>query len=201
MNTIKTSRPECSLIPLLLLLCQLRLVCRAEVVKAITSLGKAYFPETTASATIINAPWIFSTVFNIISPLLTPVRIARWAVSCVLAKGLSSLAKCLSSFFPRCTSHALRPAATRCSHTVLPSVLPSRATLAHAHIFAPPSYDDNHAPKVMRKKVCILGSNFAAGFEAHSGVPAAALPAYLGGATSDAQCPEPARVPAGGFRP
>jgi len=40
----------------------------------ITSMGKTYFPETTASATIINAPWVFAKIYSFITPLLTPVR-------------------------------------------------------------------------------------------------------------------------------
>ena len=35
----------------------LGLLSHLSLIKSITSMGKAYFPETTASATIINAPW------------------------------------------------------------------------------------------------------------------------------------------------
>jgi hypothetical protein len=44
-----------------------------KVVKGITSLGKAYFPETTASASIVNAPWVFAKLYAVVSPLLTPL--------------------------------------------------------------------------------------------------------------------------------
>lgn len=44
-----------------------------KLIKSITSMGKAFFPETTASATIVNAPWIFAKVYGVISPLLTEV--------------------------------------------------------------------------------------------------------------------------------
>jgi len=37
-------------------------------------MGKTYFPETTASATIVNAPWVFAKIYSFVSPLLTPVR-------------------------------------------------------------------------------------------------------------------------------
>jgi len=47
------------------------------VLKLITGLGKAYFPETTASATIVNAPWVFARLFGAISPMLTPVMRAK----------------------------------------------------------------------------------------------------------------------------
>jgi len=50
----------------------------------------------------------------------------------------------------------------------------------------------------MRKKVCILDGNFAAGLMTHAGLDRAALPAFLGGETSDAQCPAPVKVPPGG---
>jgi hypothetical protein len=42
------------------------------IVKAISALGQQYFPETTASATIVNAPWIFARLFHAVTPLLTP---------------------------------------------------------------------------------------------------------------------------------
>ena len=42
-----------------------------KLIKSVTSMGKAYFPETTASATIVNAPWIFARVWGVIRGLLT----------------------------------------------------------------------------------------------------------------------------------
>mmetsp|Transcript_58898 Transcript_58898/g.133327 ORF Transcript_58898/g.133327 Transcript_58898/m.133327 type:complete len:432 (+) Transcript_58898:60-1355(+) len=51
-----------------------------SIIKRITSLGKEYFPETTASATIIHAPWIFAKVFDIVSPFLTPLQRSKVAV-------------------------------------------------------------------------------------------------------------------------
>ena len=36
-------------------------------------MGKSYFPEITASATIVNAPWIFAKIYGVVSPLLTEV--------------------------------------------------------------------------------------------------------------------------------
>jgi len=44
-----------------------------KTLRAIISIGKAFFPEVTASATIINAPWVFSTLWNVVKPLLTKV--------------------------------------------------------------------------------------------------------------------------------
>ena len=44
-----------------------------KLIKSITSMGKAYFPEVTASATIVNAPWFFAKIYSVVSPLLTEV--------------------------------------------------------------------------------------------------------------------------------
>lgn len=51
----------------------LGLLRHLKVVTGITSLGKAYFPETTASASIVNAPWFFAKLYAVVSPLLTPL--------------------------------------------------------------------------------------------------------------------------------
>ena len=44
-----------------------------KLIKNITAMGKSYFPEITASATIVNAPWIFAKIYGVVSPLLTEV--------------------------------------------------------------------------------------------------------------------------------
>ena len=50
----------------------------------------------------------------------------------------------------------------------------------------------------MRRKVCILGGDFAAGFEEHAApMKLADLPEFLGGTTPDAQCPLPEQAPRG----
>jgi hypothetical protein len=43
------------------------------VLKQIMRLGKAHYPDTTVSVTIVNAPWVFAQIFEAISPLLTPL--------------------------------------------------------------------------------------------------------------------------------
>jgi hypothetical protein len=50
------------------------------LVKSITSLAKAYFPETTASATIIRAPFVFAQIFRLVKPLLTPQQQRKVAI-------------------------------------------------------------------------------------------------------------------------
>lgn len=44
-----------------------------SVIKLIMSLGKSYFPEVTASATVVRAPWFFARIYSVISPMLNPV--------------------------------------------------------------------------------------------------------------------------------
>ena len=43
------------------------------VIRTILSLGKTYFPEVSETATLINAPWVFSKMWLVVKPLLTPV--------------------------------------------------------------------------------------------------------------------------------
>eukprot|EP00615_Pteridomonas_danica_P003460 CAMPEP_0114332850 /NCGR_PEP_ID=MMETSP0101-20121206/3370_1 /TAXON_ID=38822 ORGANISM="Pteridomonas danica, Strain PT" /NCGR_SAMPLE_ID=MMETSP0101 /ASSEMBLY_ACC=CAM_ASM_000211 /LENGTH=93 /DNA_ID=CAMNT_0001463687 /DNA_START=123 /DNA_END=404 /DNA_ORIENTATION=- len=49
--------------------------------------------------------------------------------------------------------------------------------------------------EAMRKKIVILDGKFEGGLKTHSGLNVEVLPAFLGGCTSDDQCPEPAPVP------
>ena len=44
------------------------------LLKQVTSMGKAYFPEVSASASVVNAPWLFTKVWAVVKPLLTPVQ-------------------------------------------------------------------------------------------------------------------------------
>ncbi|GMI26673.1 hypothetical protein TrCOL_g4211 [Triparma columacea] len=44
-----------------------------KTLKAIIAVGKQYFPECTATATIINAPWVFSSLWVVVKPILTKV--------------------------------------------------------------------------------------------------------------------------------
>jgi hypothetical protein len=44
-----------------------------EVFTPLIQMMKKYFPEVSASVSIVRAPWIFSTIFQAVSPLLTPV--------------------------------------------------------------------------------------------------------------------------------
>ena len=58
-----------------------------NLIKSITSMGKAYFPETTASATVVNAPWIFARVWGVFSPLLTEMMRRK---VCILDENFAS---------------------------------------------------------------------------------------------------------------
>jgi hypothetical protein len=44
-----------------------------KTLKSIIVIGKQYFPECTATATIINAPWVFSSLWVVVKPILTKV--------------------------------------------------------------------------------------------------------------------------------
>jgi len=54
-----------------------------SVIRAILGLGKQYFPEVTASATLINAPWVFSKIWGLVKPMLTTVMQAK---VCILGR-------------------------------------------------------------------------------------------------------------------
>mmetsp|Transcript_8912 Transcript_8912/g.13684 ORF Transcript_8912/g.13684 Transcript_8912/m.13684 type:complete len:153 (-) Transcript_8912:107-565(-) len=41
-----------------------------SIIKTFSSVGKTYFPEITRTVTIINAPWVFTGIWKMISPLL-----------------------------------------------------------------------------------------------------------------------------------
>ncbi|CAK0857603.1 unnamed protein product [Prorocentrum cordatum] len=84
---------------------------RAES-KKFLSLGKRYFPEVTASITVVRAPRVFTLCFGFVRPMLT---------------------------------------------------------------------------EAMRRKICIFGEDFEEGLRAHSGLPLAALPAFLGGKADDGE--------------
>ena len=92
------------------------------LLKQVTSMGKAYFPEVSASASVVNAPWLFTKIWAVVKPLLTPVQ---------------------------------------------------------------------------QRKVMILGRDFDEGLLEHAGLPRAALPAALGGETSDDQLAPAEPVPVG----
>jgi hypothetical protein len=49
----------------------------------------------------------------------------------------------------------------------------------------------------MLDKMCIFDSAFESGLKEHSGVALEALPVYLGGTTSDSQCPSPEMISLG----
>mmetsp|Transcript_21484 Transcript_21484/g.44790 ORF Transcript_21484/g.44790 Transcript_21484/m.44790 type:complete len:318 (-) Transcript_21484:45-998(-) len=55
----------------------LKMVPLLKTLKAIIGVGKEFFPEVTASATIINTPWVFSTLWALVTPLLTKVMQAK----------------------------------------------------------------------------------------------------------------------------
>ncbi|GMH74260.1 hypothetical protein TrST_g14019 [Triparma strigata] len=42
-------------------------------IKKLLGFGKLYFPECTKSATLINAPWVFSSLWGLVNPFLTDV--------------------------------------------------------------------------------------------------------------------------------
>jgi hypothetical protein len=44
------------------------------VIRDISVIGKKYFPESTLTTTVVNAPWAFARLFAIVAPLLTPVQ-------------------------------------------------------------------------------------------------------------------------------
>ncbi len=49
----------------------------------------------------------------------------------------------------------------------------------------------------MRRKACILDTDFEAGLKSHSGLDLDALPHFLGGRAPDDLCPAPVPVPVG----
>lgn len=48
-----------------------------SMIKASSALGKTYFAEITRTITVVNAPWIFSTVWSMISPILPKASRAK----------------------------------------------------------------------------------------------------------------------------
>jgi hypothetical protein len=51
-----------------------------SILRPILGLGKSYYPEATASATLINAPWVFSKIWVLIKPMLTAVMQAKVSI-------------------------------------------------------------------------------------------------------------------------
>ena len=50
-------------------------------------------------------------------------------------------------------------------------------------------------PKLLQDKVCILGKNFAAGLQKHTGLDIAMLPLFLGGSSTETGMAEALPVP------
>ncbi|GAA5816871.1 hypothetical protein MFLAVUS_010405 [Mucor flavus] len=64
-----------------------------DIVKFLVECFQAYYPETLGLACIHKAPWVFSTVWNLISPLLDPVVASK----IVFTKNLEELEKFIDS--------------------------------------------------------------------------------------------------------
>ncbi|KAI8647089.1 CRAL-TRIO domain-containing protein [Parasitella parasitica] len=64
-----------------------------EVVKFLVGCFQAYYPETLGLACVHKAPWVFSTIWNLITPILDPVVASK----IVFTKNLEELEKYLPS--------------------------------------------------------------------------------------------------------
>ena len=45
-------------------------MCAVRVIKAVAKIGTSYYPEIMKKVFIVNVPWAFTAVWNLVSPLL-----------------------------------------------------------------------------------------------------------------------------------